>query len=171
MITTDIRLRALETADFPYFYQWENNPDEIGKGNNLQPISGFVIQEFIQNATRPVEDVGQLRLVITSNQNEPLGFIDLFEIDFRQRRAGIGVLIGEVKYRNQDYGTKAVRLMCQYARNVLNLELIFADIRTDNLASIRVFQKAGFHDTVHLPAWDCVAGVRHDCLRTFLKLL
>lgn len=162
-----ISLRALETSDFEVFYQWENDPDELGNGSYLQPMSGYIIKEFIENGTRPVEETGQLRLVIISNQNAPLGFIDLFEVDFRHRRAGIGVMVGVKACRNQNYATEAVRMMCQYAKNVLNLELIFADIRTDNPASIRVFEKAGFVNQVLMPNWDCVAGKRIDCMRTF----
>jgi diamine N-acetyltransferase len=164
-----VDLRALETSDFDFFYQCENDHDELGNGSYLQPMSGYIIKEFIQNGTRPVEETGQLRLVVVSKENEPIGFIDLFEVDFRHRRAGIGVMIAKVN-RNQNFATEAVQLMCRYAKKVLNLELIFADIRSDNPASLRVFQKAGFSNQVPLPQWDCVAGKRIDCLRTFILL-
>lgn len=162
-----ISLRALEASDFEAFYRWENDPEELGNGSYLQPMSGYIIKEFIENGTRPVEETGQLRLVIVSKQKQPLGFIDLFEVDFRHRRAGIGVMIGDIASRNQNYATEAVLLMCQFAKKVLNLELIFADIRSDNPASARVFEKAGFVHQILMPQWDCVAGKRVDCVRCF----
>jgi diamine N-acetyltransferase len=154
-----IILRALEIKDADSFFKWENESEAFEQSAYLQPISYFTIQQFIEQANRPVEETNQLRLIVETIEGEAVGLIDIFEIDFRHRRAGLGIII-QKEFRNKGFATEAIQLMCHYAVNKLNLELLYSDIRITNTASIKAFTHAGFKNSVVLHNWDSVAGKR-----------
>lgn len=171
MITgSKVNLRALEKKDHALFYAWENDPEIRSMGGFMQPMSSWLVERFIEHASRPLEETGQLRLMIESLAGESLGLMDIFEIDFRNRRAGLGILIGDSKHRGKGLGTEAIRLMCRYAFETLNLELLYADILEENQASLFAFRAAGFSGEVVFPAWDKQGAVRKNVIRVFRDL-
>lgn len=152
-----VRLRALEMQDLEVFMRWENGQDAYSGDTWIQPLSSFTAQSFIEQATRPIEETGQLRLMICTNLNQPIGFVDLFDMNLLHRRAAVGLLIGDPHLRNQGYGNESLVLISDYAFNLLNLHILYADIRTDNEASLRTFAKAGFRVEGVFPEW-----IRHQ---------
>jgi diamine N-acetyltransferase len=54
------------------------------------------------------------------------------------------------------YATDALQLLCSYATDYLRLHQLFANITSDNLASIQLFKSAGFE----------LAGTKKDWRRT-----
>jgi len=162
-----IRLRALEKRDYENFYRWENASVIAGDSSMIQPVSAYIVEAFIENAGRAVEETGQLRLLIETIDGQSLGLVDVFDVDFRHRRAGLGIVIGEVENRNNGYASEAIQLICTYAFRVMNLEVLYADIRSENMASLRVFDKAGFHSPALFPNWDSEGGIRKSAVRVF----
>lgn len=161
-----ITLRALELPDAPLFLKWENDPDAREHSGFYQPVSAFMTEQFILHASRPVEETGQLRLVVENRAGEAVGLVDIFEADWLQRRAAMGIFISP-DYRNQGLATEALSLMARYALQILNLELLFADIRENHAPSLKAFQNAGFHSPVLLPSWQCDQGKRWNVIRLF----
>lgn len=163
-----IILRALELRDAPLFLKWENDPDAREHSGFYQPVSAFMTEQFILHASRPVEETGQLRLVVETRTGQAVGLVDLFEADWLQRRAALGIFISP-DYRNQGLATEALSLIAQYALQTLNLELLYADIRENHTASLKSFQNAGFHSPARLPLWQCDQGKRWNIIRMFYE--
>ena len=164
MLGKKIQLRALELKDVSNFHTWENEADAMEHSGYLQPMSAYTAERFIEHANRPVEETGQLRLMIETLNGQAVGLMDIFEIDFIHRTAGLGVLIAR-EFRQQGLGTEAIGLMCHHAFTRLNLELVYADIRADHTASLKAFSNAGFNLSVSLPAWRLYEGRRVDVIR------
>ena len=76
--------------------------------------------------------------------NTHIGNIKLDYIDWIHRRGEIGIMIGEKEYWGQGYGEEAIRGLCEFAFNELNLFRITAGCYEANKASLGAFQKAGF---------------------------
>jgi RimJ/RimL family protein N-acetyltransferase len=101
----------------------------------------------------------------------PIGRTDLGDINYRDRRAGFGIEIGEADYRGRGYGTEAVRLTLDYAFTALGLHNISLETWEYNLAAQRAYTKAGFRELGRLrqakfmngKLWDIVYM---DCLST-----
>lgn len=76
----------------------------------------------------------------------PIGGIDLHGIDRINRTAELGVMIGEKDARGRGLGTAAVRLMCDYGFNALNLHSIWLLTYGWNVAGQKAYVKAGFKE-------------------------
>lgn len=87
----------------------------------------------------------ELLLVVEDlNKGKIIGHVGLYEIDRIARKTEYGILIADDESRGKGYGTKATRLMVDYAFNVLGMHKVTAKILNENGPSISMFKKCGF---------------------------
>lgn len=139
----NVYLRALEPEDLEFIYAIENDESIWEISNTQTPYSKFIIKQYLENAHKDIFEVKQLRLVISSNDNESLGLIDIFDFDFKNKRAGIGILI-KSDNRYQGYGFEALKLLVSYSFKTLGLHQLYCNISEGNEASMSLFKKQGF---------------------------
>lgn len=92
-----IYLRALELEDLEFIHQVENDESIWEISSTITPYSKFLIKQYLENAHKDIFEVKQLRLVISSYNDDALGLIDLFDFDFRNKRVGVGILIKNLR--------------------------------------------------------------------------
>jgi len=138
----NISLRLLEESDLNFLYSIENNPLNKKFNEESQYFSKDTLRKYISNSNAEIERFGQLRFVITL-EKKPIGLIDLFEYNELLKQAGIGVFILD-KFRRQQYGHNALKLLISYSWDNLDLLFLFANIKEDNMISINLFTKLGF---------------------------
>lgn len=137
-------LRALEPEDLDFIYEVENDEDIWEISETKTPYSKFLIKQYLENAHKDIYEVKQLRLMISTYDDVTVGLIDIFDFDFHNQRAGIGVLIKNEKDRNNGMGSEALGLLVNYCFNHLNLHQLYCNISEDNVASINLFKKHNF---------------------------
>ena len=94
-----------------------------------------------------MEQTNQIRFVICKTEtDDPLGFIDLFEIDFTKSQAGISILISNSENRSKGYGKLSVKKICEYARKELKIKNLYCNISVDNILSLNFFKSVGFKE-------------------------
>ena len=96
-----IALRAIEPTDLDILYKWENDTTIWQTGCSIAPYSKKEIWDYIENYTTDIFKSNQLRLMITLNESgEAIGTVDLYEFDYFNKRAGVGILIDEAYRHN-----------------------------------------------------------------------
>ena len=76
----------------------------------------------------------------------PIGNTGLHGIDYRNRTAEFGILIGEADARGRGFGTEATRLMLDYAFTALGLHNVMLRVYAYNLAGLRAYENAGYRE-------------------------
>ncbi|OQY02812.1 MAG: GNAT family N-acetyltransferase [Bacteroidetes bacterium 4572_117] len=164
-----IKLRALEPEDLELLYNWENDSSIWGLSNTLVPYSKFALKNYIENSSKDIFEAKQLRLIIELNKTkEAIGTIDLFDIDFYNSRAGVGILIAEKKHRKLGYAHKSLKLLATYVFEYLGLFQLYCDISEDNLNSLKLFESLGFKTTGKKEKWTKKGNLFDNVL--FLQL-
>jgi len=159
----NIFLRALEPEDLEFVYAVENDEAIWAVSNTQTPYSRFLIREYLKNAQQDIYEAKQLRLAICKKGAfQPVGLIDLFEFDPRNNRAGIGILIKSSENRNAGIGTECLELLIRYAFKNLNLRQLFANIDSENEASLKLFTNFGFQQIGIKKEWNLVNGKYRD---------
>ncbi|NDV67519.1 GNAT family N-acetyltransferase [Dysgonomonas sp. 25] len=160
-----IKLRALEPDDLDMLYQWENTSAHWLHGNTLAPYSRFALKKYItETQLTDIYESKQLRLMIEltdNNLNITIGIIDLYDLDVRNNRAGVGILIDE-KYRNRGYATQSLDLIKDYAFNFLGLYQLYAFISVKNKYSLQLFENAGYKHAGILKNWILKNDIYED---------
>lgn len=139
-----IYLRALEPEDLEFVHEIENTEDFWVVSATQSPYSKYMIKKYLENAHRDIYEVKQLRLVICNYDHKPVGLIDLFDLEPKDKRAAIGILIADPADRKKGYGAESISLISEYSFKHLALHQVYANVTTDNEASIRLFESQGF---------------------------
>ncbi len=141
----NIFLRALEPEDLDYLFSTENNEDIWEISSTSQPFSRHMLSKYIEKSHLDIYQVNQLRLVISDYKNNSLGLIDLFDVDFKNFKAGIGILINKDN-RDKGHAKEALEILIKYCFAYLNLHQLYCNIIEENKASISLFKNLGFNE-------------------------
>lgn len=157
LVGENIQLRALEPEDLAFLYELENDEKVWEVSHTQTPYSKYVLKEYLANAHKDIFEVKQLRLAIVNKSEEKLiGFIDLFDFDPRNARAGVGVIVYGAQQQRKGYASEALELLLEYAQKHLHMHQLYANIGAANTASIALFE--GFHFKL--------VGIKKDWLKT-----
>jgi diamine N-acetyltransferase len=139
----NIFLRALESEDINYLFSIENNEKYWSISDSQIPFSRYLLNRYLKNSNMDIYEVKQLRLVITDFQNITIGLIDLFDIDFKNNRAGVAIIINE-KMRSKGFAKEALELLIEYSKTHLSLHQLYCNILEDNSHCINLFKSVEF---------------------------
>jgi diamine N-acetyltransferase len=146
-----IRLRGVEKEDLPMFVRWLNDPDVIQGLLVHNPVSQAEEENWFERMIKRPPDEHVLGIEVREKDIDAgtetwrlIGTLAFDSIDWRNRSAEFGIMIGEKTYWNQGYGTEAVRLLAQHGFKTLNLNRIFLHVFENNPRAIRVYEKDGF---------------------------
>ncbi len=156
-----IRLRALEPADAEFMYKAENEHTVSLSSDNAAPYSLRMLREYAETYDADPFRSGQLRLVATSTDGEPVGLLDFYDISARDRHACIACMLLP-EYRGLGLAPVMLKAGINFAIHSLGLITVKALIHTDNLPSFRAFKSAGFVDAGMLKNWHFSDGVFKD---------
>jgi diamine N-acetyltransferase len=147
-----LQLRAAEPADASLIYQWENDIHIWRMSDTITPYSLFQIEQFLMN-NNDLYSQKQLRMMIDLKESkQSTGCIDLYDFDPFHERIGIGILV-TAAFRGKNIAQTALQLAEKYVFGVLYLNQIYCLIGEDNLASIKVFERAGYVQCGFRKAW------------------
>jgi diamine N-acetyltransferase len=159
----NIYLRALEPEDLEFVYAIENDESIWELSNTITPYSKFLIRQYLENAHQDIYEAKQLRLAICKKENSTaIGLIDLFDFDVKNKRAGVGIIIQNEIDRSSGFGKEALKLVIDYAFEHLQLHQLYANIGTENKASLSLFTTFGFEKTGVKKDWNFVGNAFQD---------
>ncbi len=141
----NIFLRALELEDIDYLFSIENNEKYWSISDSQIPFSKYLLNRYLKNSDMDIYEAKQLRLVITDFKNITIGLIDLFDIDFKNNRAGVAIIINE-KMRNKGFAKEALEMLIRYSKTHLSLHQLYCNILEDNTHSVNLFKSVQFKE-------------------------
>ncbi len=151
-------LRALEPEDLAFIHEIENDESIWEISNTITPYSKYLIKQYLEHSHKDIFEVKQLRLVICNNTHHAIGMIDVFDFDYKNRRAGIGILVKDSKNRQKGHGKDALQLLTNYCFTHLDLHQLYCNISEDNTASLSLFKSQGFKEIGLKKDWNFLNG-------------
>ena len=157
-------LRPVEPEDALAMWEMESDPTQWIQNGMMAPYSLRNLKEYaLQYRADPFAE-GQLRLMLVDkNVAEPVGIVDLYDISASNRTAWVGIYIRPA-FRGNGLGKKALQMLEDYCRRLLNLRILAAKIASENAASQRLFAKAGYTECGRLRDWLVSADRSQDIL-------
>lgn len=153
-----IVLRAVEPEDLEVMSLLENDMSLWECGNTTVPYSMHVLREYIKQCSYNFHEDHVVRLAIALPEGIAVGFIDLQNYDPRHQRAEVGIVLMP-ECQHHGLARRALSLLAGYARSVLYLHQIYAQVQSTNHPALRLFRAAGFTHTATLSQWTrCADG-------------
>ena len=129
--------------DEPLFHAWINDPDVTEHLSNLYPFSHVAEREWLEkNMTVDYNHAGFA--VETLAESRLIGSIGLIEVVPESRNATLGIMIGDKTCWDSGYGTDAMRVLCRFGFDYMNLHRIELQVIAGNDRALHVYEKVGF---------------------------
>ena len=138
-----IYLVPINFAHLDLYTKWENNPEVRKFLRNTVPRTKEAYKKHLESLQKDQPNEITFEIFLTK-ENVPIGICELSEIDWINQLSYVGILIGETAYWGQNFCTEAIKLLCKYAFEELNLRKLKYVAFSPNKASLRCAEKAGF---------------------------
>lgn len=155
----EIRLRAVEPEDTDFILECEADRKASIWSDVKAPLSRSQIQTYALTYDADPFSAGQLRMIIECG--EPVGIIDLYDINQTDGRAFAGICI-HPGFRKKGLAVKSLRSLIEYNGERLGLNQILAKVSSQNEVALKAFLKAGFKKIALLPRWHRIGMSYHD---------
>ena len=139
-----VYLRAVEREDLSRCHRWINDESLTATLAQRYPVSLAQESDWIERAARG-QDPSKLPLAIClAKDDRHIGNCGLEAIDRDNRTATLGIFIGDADCRGKGLGEDAVRALCRYAFDELDLRKIRLDVSVLNPRAEKTYVRVGF---------------------------
>ena len=158
-------LSPISMEDVPKYTNWLND---------FEVVMSTTLYSRIVDVEAESEALAELKkgyhFAIRLNQtNELIGNIGLNDVDFLNRNAELGIIIGNKTYWKQGYGKEAIELLLDFTFNILNMKNVYLKVFEFNTPGIKLYEKTGFKIAGRLRKALEINGNRYDLI--FMDIL
>ncbi len=159
---TRVYLRPFDTNDVATLQRWMNDvsvTQYLGRGF---PVTAREETEWVERHGKDTKNV--VLAIMATDGDQLIGSVRLHNINYIDRTAETGTLIGEKDYWGKGYGTEAKMLLLDFAFHTLGLHSVLSRVLAFNGRSLAYARKCGYEEVGTLPSWVFRNGERHDLL-------
>ncbi|MBI4571236.1 MAG: GNAT family N-acetyltransferase [Chloroflexi bacterium] len=167
---TMVRLRALEMGDLERDYLWVNDREVTRFISMRYPMSRAEEERWLRDRPGNGYAAGVV-LAIETKDGVHIGNLGLHEVNADDRKAALGIVIGDKSYWSNGYGTDAIVTLLRFGFGEMNLHRVLLHVIEFNERAIACYRKCGFQEEGRLRQhrfsqgryWDVlVMGVLRD---------
>jgi len=137
-----VKVRNLSRQDIPLLVKWKNDPEiaDLVRGGPINTTFEMECRRF----EKSLSEYDTMRMIIETLSRKPIGFISLGEIDRENRKAEVGMLIGEKEFWDQGYGTDSLITLLDYLFREKCLNRVGLEVFEYNTRAKKAYEKIGF---------------------------
>ena len=156
-----VTLRAIAQEDLPTLHRWANDPDI------WQLLAGWHFpssMDYMDHWFRGLKgDERSQRLAIDAPDLGLIGTANLVDIDWKNRTAFHGMMLGDKDIRGRGYGVDTIMAVMRYAFDELGLYRLDGSMIEHNQVSLHVYcEKCGWKVEGRQRGWYWRQGRRWD---------
>lgn len=139
-----VTLRAIELEDLDLLVKWSNSPELWQHlGGWHFPYSKISTEAYIKNINHA--NMKEQIFAIEAHDIGLVGTVNLFDIDWKNRSAETGVMLGDVDTRGKNYAVDVGMTFMRYAFKELGLNRLGGEVLEYNVRSLGLStKKLGF---------------------------
>lgn len=147
-----VELRPIEIEDLDLIQKWSNDPEiQYWLGGWHAPSSKIVMENWLKNTTN---DDLNLRFVIEHKELGLVGTANIVNINWKDRNAFHGMLLGDKDIRGKGIGVDVVYSIMKYSFEELGLQRLDGSIIEYNKPSFKLYvEKCGWKQEGILKEW------------------
>ncbi len=164
-----VRLRAFDSSDLIKCQDFSNDY-EVMRGAS----GGILYPSTVDDAARAMNgntsySAGEYQFAVETKKDRLLiGQCGFIKVNWKNRTGELGILIGEKDYRGKGYGADAIRVLCRFGFDEMNLHKIKATVFDFNVPALRCYEKCGFVREGVLQKEIYREGAYHDVVQLCL---
>ncbi len=158
-------LRPLQETDLNEGYLGWLNDSEVTRylAFGRFPVTDSANREYLRRFFGSTADI--LLAIVDIESDQHIGNVTLNRIDWIDRTADTGIMIGRKDFWGRGYATEAWTLLIRYAFERLGLHKIIAGSTAEHTGSLSALKKLGFQREGILRGEIFLDGKYHDVIR------
>lgn len=126
-----------DSHDSRLIWKWRNDPVTRQMSRHKEPIPWKQHQEWYEQTVNASDKC----VLMANKRRTPLGVVRFDELKNGRWEVNINL---DPAIRGQGYGRDVLSEACKYAFRLLDCSEIYAEVKPENLASIKIFELVGF---------------------------
>jgi len=151
-----VYLRKLEESDLERTWKWVNDPDIFFAIGVHAPITKTAQKRWFDELDRSNSKI--VFAICLHEGNKHVGNVSLDLIDYRHRNARLSIFVADPALRGQGIGSRAMRLLIEYAFDFLNLHHLYCKTTAGKATVLDFYQKLGFKIEGRLREHEYIQG-------------
>lgn len=147
---TLVNLRAPEVSDIERNQAWINDPEVTRYLNARYPISMAAEDVWIRAQAQAMLSYHTVFFAIETKDGVHIGNTSFHEVRPEDRKARLGIMIGDKAYWSKGYGTDAIITVLRFAVDEMNLHRVDLTVDAENERAIACYVKCGFVEEARL---------------------
>jgi RimJ/RimL family protein N-acetyltransferase len=147
------------------YLKWLNDPEITQYLDAYLPLTRMMEEDWIENLkNRKDTIVFAITFPGEDDLGKHIGNCGLHNIDWKNRVAEVGIMIGEKEYQGKGYGTEAMETLIKYGFETANLNRIQLRVYDFNIRAIKSYIKIGFIEEGRMRQAVFKNGEYHDMI-------
>lgn len=166
IIGETIMLREYRKEDLPHIRAWVNDSEivEFLSDIFLYPHTLNETERFLNHVLDATASDEKHFVIAEKNTGDYIGQIDLMKINWTNRVAEIGIVIGKKDAHGKGIGTEAMKLLQSFAFERMNLNRLELVVHDYNPRAYRCYTKCGFVEEGRWRKKQYHKGEYHDLI-------
>lgn len=140
-----VTLRPFRQDDLPRLRRWHDDGEVMQYWGERLPlvIEGQFAADLAPGGRFTTFETSAY-FCVCDETDRPIGLVQAEGFGARDRRAQLGILIGERDFWDKGYGSEAVVLLLNWLFNHRNVHRVWLNVQANNPRAMRVYEKIGF---------------------------
>lgn len=143
------------------YVRWFNDHEVTRYMLQVLPLTRMAEEDFFERMTKSTDAV---TWAVHDENDRHIGGTGLHGIDWRNRRATSGIIIGEKDAWGRGYGSEVMRVRTRWAFEELGLHCIESECFAENVGSATSLARAGYRQVGIARKKRWRLGRWHDCI-------
>ena len=159
-----INLRAPEMTDLDAQLRWSNDREVtryLG-GRSRYPLPSGSEEAWLRSLCETPMSYAHPYFAIETKDGRHIGMVHLFNVMPEERRAELGIIIGEKDCWSQGYGRDAIHTLVRFGFDEMNLHRVVLQVFSYNPRGIACYRACGFVEEVRMRQDMWHEGAYHD---------
>ncbi|HET6614955.1 MAG TPA: GNAT family protein [Dehalococcoidia bacterium] len=160
-----INLRPIEVSDAGRYCDWLNDR-EVTRHLQMRYQMPLLAEEawLRERASEQVGYGSGGNFAVETKDGTHIGSVGFHYVNPENRKATLGIVIGDKRYWSKGYGTDTMRTLLRFGFEEMNLRRIDLSVDADNARAIACYRKCGFIEEGRLREHRYARGAYGDQL-------
>lgn len=140
----NVLLAPVRRDDLEVFFGWINDRADVLSAAGYKPVHEPAHQAWVESVTKDEDSV--IFAIRRVAGDHLVGYVQLVDIDWRNRNAELRLRIGDKDARNQRFGQEGTGLLLAHAFEDLNLIRVWAHVFATNVPTLKGAERLGFRE-------------------------
>lgn len=139
-----VNLRPVEMSDLDRVLAWINDREVTRHLNARYPVARLAEEMWLRARVETPLSGANVFYAIETKEGTHIGSVDFHEVSPEDRKAHLGIMIGDRAHWSRGYGADALVTLLRFAFEEMDLRRVDLTVDADNERAVACYRKVGF---------------------------